>query len=196
MSSAKNDIETSTCDNALFLHHIKEELKRCQKQCQVVSIFTGSEDLGKFTAGFVRAVDNDYVLIAHITPFGAYDGYRVEELEAVRKVKYDGKYEHMLQRLYEIQKQSHPDVAITGSLISDLLIYAKKHTLLISAELLDSDDDDVQGLVLGIKDDILTIRQVDRFGDEDGTCIVDIRDITVLVCDSDVEAALRLLIKK
>ena len=74
--------------------------------------------------------------------------------------------------------------------------YAQENTLLISAELLDSGYDDVQGLVLGIEDDTLTVKEFDEFGDEDSTCIVDIKNITLMECDSDDEAALRLLVKK
>ena len=97
MANVENDTQTNADNNDLFLNKIKEKLERCQEQGQVVAIYSDHEANTKFAAGFVRAVDNEFVLLAHITSHGDYDGFRIKKLEKIYKVEYDEKYENKIK---------------------------------------------------------------------------------------------------
>ena len=195
VTNAENQIltseESSSCSSLL---EFTKSLMICKTEGKIASIYW-SDDVGHFSSGFVCAIKDDFVLLAHVAPLGEYDGFRVHALEGVCKVKWGGKYERKIQTLYELKHQAHPDVSITGSLMADLLLFAKAKSLFISAELLNSSYDDIRGQVLGVTADVLTVHLFDEYGDDDGSCIVDLKDITVLVCDSDEEAALKRLVE-
>lgn len=73
------------------------------------------------------------------------------------------------------------------------MIFAKQNSFVFSAELNNSGCDDLQGTVNSINGDTLSTNLIDDYGEFDGVCNINIDDITILVCDSDNEIALKLL---
>ena len=194
MTNAESQILTNEeLSSRSSLSEFSNSLKTCKNEGKIASIYW-NDDLDHFSSGFVCAVEDDLVLLAHVAPLGEYDGFRVCTLKGVYKVKWGGRYENKVQTLYKLKHQRHPDVSITGSLMADLLLYAKEKSLFISAELLNSTYDDIKGQVLDMDGDTLKIHLFDEYGHDDGTCVAQLEDITVLVCDSDEEAAQKLLV--
>lgn len=183
--------EEASCPSGL---DFVQSLTACKAAGTIASIYW-NDDLDHFSSGFVCAVKDGFVLLAHVGPLGDYDGFRVHTVEGVYKVKWGGKYERKIQTLYALKHQAHPDVPVAGSLTADLLLYAKANTLYISAELLHSTYDDIKGQVLDVDADALTVHLFNEYGDDDGSCTVSLKDITVLVCDSDEEAAIKRLVE-
>lgn len=177
-----------------FYDYVKNELASCMKEKSLVSFYSNTTDTEKFSVGFVRAISDEFVLLAHVTTTGYYDGFLLKTLESIFEIKHSGKYEKKLADLYRLQKQNHPDISISyDSLSISILTHALEKGLIISLGLFNSGLDDIQGYVMEICDDFLKIELIDDYGENDGIATLNICDITHVVCDSENEIALNLL---
>lgn len=159
-----------------------------------VSIYTDKNDTDKFSFGFIQGVSNDYILIAAITPFGFYDGYTIKSYIDIYRIESQDKYGKKVHKLYLLHEQKHQLVDnLTDNLILDLIRFANEKHLAVSIELFHSESDDLQGFVADIQGDMVTIEQLDDDGKKDGNSVISLEDITDVVCDSDLQMALKLL---
>lgn len=172
---------------------IYEVLLNCASDC-IISVFSDIEDTNKFSAGFLVDVTPEFVAIAHIAPTGLYDGYIVKKTDDIYAVKSGGAYEKNLERLYHLRKQSHAPVPCrAGDTRRSILEFAKENKLIVTIELLESGYDDIQGKIIDLEEDTVTIGEVDHSGNDDGISYISMSDISFIACDSDVESSLKLL---
>jgi hypothetical protein len=75
------------------------------------------------------------------------------------------------------------------------LNHALNNRLVVSVELLDSSFNNIDGLVKSIEGESITFEEYDQYGGFDGVSIICLNDITHLVCDSEDESCLKLLIE-
>ena len=71
----ENQIKSSSDNLNEFAQKIKERLLYFKESKKIVSLYSNCEQTNKFSVGFIKAVSNDFVAIAHITPCGMYDGF-------------------------------------------------------------------------------------------------------------------------
>lgn len=160
----------------------------------LLSVYTNKEKPARFEFGFALAFENDFLLIASIAPFGHYDGFFVQKSNAIYRIERNSAYAHRVERLYKALAQQHPAVErTTGNPVTDLLCFAQSKNLVVSIELLDSGNTDVQGFVKEVQGFCVVIRQLDDDGRCDGESVIDLQDITYFSCDSDRGMALKLL---
>ena len=81
-------------------------------------------------------------------------------------------------------------------MVADLSCFAQENHKVVSIELLESGNYDIQGFISEIKDTIITVEQLDDYGKKDGISIISFSDITSISCDSNEEIALTLLAEK
>lgn len=111
----------------------------------------------------------------------------------------NGHYEQKLNKLYRMQKQSHPQVFIykiktEGNLICEVLKKAQECKFIVnicidSSELQES----IIGFVNEIMDIDLVISRISENGSYDGESVILINDIVKLNCDSCEDQSLKLL---
>lgn len=172
----------------------KEYLLSAQTNNIPISIYTDKTDTEKFSFGFIQGISNDYVLLASISPFGFYDGFTIKSYMDIYRCESKDRYGEKVYKLYQIHKQSHPNVdLLSDNLILDLIQYAYNNHLVISAEVHTSDLNDVQGFVSSIHNGLICVDQIDSDGYNNGESMLLIEEITCVTCDSDCEMALRLL---
>ncbi|HML48807.1 MAG TPA: hypothetical protein PKE04_18865 [Clostridia bacterium] len=163
-------------------------------QDTVVSVYTDKQDTKHFAAGFIPYADETHVLIAHIAPSGLYDGFIAMKIGSIVRLDYGGTYEKKIGALYRLRGQKHETVTVRdGSLIQSMLAFAKARAYVVTLELLDSGEDDLQGYVQALEDETVNIRLIGSYGEEDGNALIREADITGLVCNSEDEYILKLL---
>lgn len=162
-------------------------------QKEIVSIYTNQEEPDSFSAGIVQAVDEEMVLINHITPYGLYDGYIVKQVSKVYRIEHNGQYEQKITKLYSFRKQKHMVIDIQDDdVVLSVLEFARQNQLLVAIEILDSGYWDVQGVVKEI-DNVIEIVQVNDYGEENGSTFINKNDISELRCDTEEEISMKLL---
>lgn len=113
-------------------------------------------------------VDDDYVLIAHISDRGLYDGFILRELADIQHIETGGEYEEMIGKLYKLKKQSHRKLNIkeTPCLMDALLEHCCKEKLFIAIKFLPDDESSIRG-ALQEAGDVLIIQRYFNAGIKD-----------------------------
>ncbi|MGN1081566.1 MAG: hypothetical protein ACI4QV_05700 [Acutalibacteraceae bacterium] len=157
-------------------------------QKKPVSIFTSSQDTGKFHFGIVLAVNNEEIAFQLISPNGEYDGIKAMNVEKIIRVETDGQYAEKMNKLCRINKCSLPNETLEEkNIIKSALFTAFKRKEILSIELNNSGYDDIVGFVQTIEKGQCEIKQVDEYGFEDGFSYVSVCDITYISFSSEEE---------
>jgi len=172
----------------------KEYLLSAKNNNIPVTIYSNSENTQVSSFGLVQGVSDDWVLLASFSLFGFYAGFIIIKHEDVFRCESKNKYSERLLKLYQLRKQKHPIVDLTsGNLLRDLIQYAQKNQLVVTIELRDSGNPDLIGFIGDIKDDLITIDQIDFDGNADGDSVISFEDITRVDCDTEAQMSLKLL---
>lgn len=174
---------------------MKQLLEKFKQEKKVVSIYNDSSDTGNCWTGFVNEVDDDYVLIAHVSENGFYGGFCLHAIDGIFNIEQGTSYEKKTHKLYELRKQSHPSLSldITEGLLEALLLYAKNEEIFISIALMEGDDYPPTGLIEEMTDDFICLKNFTSSGLENGFSYIKKEDVHKLFIDSLPEQNLALL---
>ena len=183
--------------NKKDLNKMKEMLLALMEDKKIVLLFSNEEDTEAFSCGYIGAVSSGEVLIIHIDAFGEKDGYIVKRIEDIVKVEYDGQYSEKVGILDQLNKNKHEEEfkVQKDSLFLTMLAYAQGNMKIVSIEIKGSGNEDIAGYVETMEEDFVTIKVVDYYGLFDGEAIVEMSNITHLICDGGREATLNKLVQ-
>ena len=164
-------------------------LKQSMENNKIVSIYSNiNDDIDERTTGFVSAISSEQVLIKNVTDEGLNDGYTVLKLENIHNADIDWHYQRKLERLYELQNQSHREISIKGlienvNIFKEILLISKKLEMFvnISIEETETENENI-GLIKQLNDKEVVISRI-LDGKEDGESIILLNDIYKLNCD-------------
>lgn len=162
---------------------------------EIVSIYMAPETESSW-CGYVRAVDEDYVLLNCVDPNGLYDGYRVLEIDDITRIDYGGKYEKMIETLTsKKQSKKHSMIDIVGNdVLVSLLNHAMEHQLLMIAQL-QGCDDTIPYFIPTKIGEVITGQIYDIYGQTDGNTCFLLEEIEELGCDSTTAQDIKLLME-
>lgn len=174
---------------------MKKLLEKFKQEKEVVSIYNDSSDTGNCWTGFVYEVDDEYVLIAHVSENGFYGGFCLHAIDGVFNIEQGTSYEKKTQKLYELRKQSHPSLSLdmNNGLLEALLLYAKNEGTFISIALVEDDSYPPTGLIDEMTEDVICLKNFTSSGVENGFSCIKKEDIHQLFIDSLPEQNLSLL---
>ena len=159
-----------------------------------VEIYTDDYDFENCSVANIIADDNYYYLLANVTPRGKSDGFYLLKQEDVVGLQKNTAYINKVKTLYRLKQENHLEYnGEKENLLLGLLHFAKQKELIISIVMGDSDLYGLQGFVEDIDKEILTITNIDSFGNEDGESAVRIEDISAIACDDENGSDLKLL---
>lgn len=172
----------------------EDALSRLENLDEMVHLYSDASNTTKFSAGYIKALNEKEILLAHISPYGKYDGYMVKQRKDIYCVETGGKYAVKLEKLHMLENKKHEVINIESlSLFKSLLDFAKEKNKIVSIELLESDLDDIVGYVKWIDNEMAEIKLVDEYGEAEGKSLIYIKDISYIVCDSENEIMLKCL---
>ena len=157
-------------------------LKAAQGQGKLVELYTDADDLEKFAAGIVLAMDDEHLILSSITESGAYDGLVLFPLDSI-----------LLQAADAFPPVELPDI---GRLDQALLDYAARRQLVVSVELLGSGYYDCRGLVRQSGPECFLMDALTVYGEADGVRLVPLKNVTQIACDTSDEQIIARLIGK
>ncbi len=173
---------------------MKEILEKLKYSHEIGSFYTDIEDTGVSYTGYVSEVDDEYVLIAHISSRGLYDGFILREIDDIFQIETNSEYGDKIKKLYERKHQSHRklDIKYSDNLLDSLLKYCCEKKIFVSIELSENDEYPTTG-ILQETGDLLTIQVYDNYGNKCSIAYVRKEDIVVLSVDTDREQDIALL---
>lgn len=165
--------------------------KKCIESREIASIFCDKNNPSKHLTGFISAVNDDEIVVEHISPYGQYDGYVLFPLKDVFRVDLSGHYEKKILRLYLLKGQEHPKLNYTYEKMHfSIFEYSLNNTLIVSVEL---EEETLTGYVLNFDLEYVCLRLIDEYGRENGTTNISCNDIVSIAMDTLDEQALKLL---
>lgn len=174
---------------------MKKLLEKFKQEKKVISIYNNPSDTGNCWTGFVGEVDDNYVLIAHCTSHGFYDGFILHQIDGIYHIEQCTNYENKIQKLYELRKQTHPVLPLekNNSLFDALLTYVQREEIFVSIELLEDDDYPLIGLIEELTDDYICLKNFNNDGEPNGFSYIENESIHRLFIDSMSEQDLKLI---
>lgn len=170
------------------------KLKELHHKKELVSIHSDIACVDKFVFGYVVACNKQYYVMALIAPDGKYDGFLLKPLSDIQYISYNDKYEIKMKKLIDYYKTEHENCELLGeNLVKELLEFAQDNGFIIAIEISDSGYDDCVGYVEQISDDICIIKNIDKFGKEDGESVISLDNITQISCNTEDEIKLKIL---
>lgn len=162
---------------------ILKDLKNVRK---VVSIFVDRNNKEKCCTGYLSYFDDEGIIINYITSGGEFDGYGWRKKDDIYRIDVNGKYEEKLQLLYNLKKQKNINIELENKsgYLKSLIDFAflNKEVVEISVDELD-EQESIIGIIKEIlEDDIMSITQIDEFGEKNGISYIYISDIIKLDC--------------
>lgn len=168
-------------------------LKKFTECNKTVCLYENEDDTSKFNCGFLSAIEDNELLIENVTSSGEYDGYIAFLADKIYKVQQDSEYNRKIEKLYQIKKQHHQHIVCNQSIFKSVLKFAQTNGFAVTLRFYDSNYDDLQGFVVALDEDILTVEEVDTYGRPDGISDIDINSITKIYCDTADEHNYKLL---
>lgn len=171
--------------------------KKVCNENKFVSIYSNCADTEKFIYGKILYVNEEEVLIYMVSPNGDFDGLLVMPITRVFRLEYGGDYEAKMKLLMSQYELPVFDYSVDNLHIgSSILKIALETGQIVSIELLDSDIDDVVGIVESVDRNLCKIKQINDYGREDGYSIINLDDITQISYNSEDERRRKVLCKK
>ena len=169
--------------------------KSCFTIGELVAIYT-DPDSNRFNFGKVIAKNDAGVIISSITPNAFSGGLILYDLDDIYKIEKSTAYSQKMEKLITVKKPQFFEPEFSGKdFKKELLELAKTEHKLVMIKILDGTGCDVMGHVEKVADIFCEIRQYSETGDEDGFCIVDLRDISRIHYDDYDNRDYELLIK-
>ena len=170
---------------------MRELLYKIKEMDKLISVFFDKNHPDTFLTGYVNGIDDEFVIINHITPQGFYDGYICIRIDDIICVEYDGKYEDKICSLYQAKNSNKhiyhsEEVPVKESLIK----WAHSNKILVSVGVFDTS---ILGIVTQMGA-LWEIRRIDEYGEEEGISVIYEDDIEWLAVDSEEEQSARLLL--
>lgn len=171
-------------------------LKAAQGQGKLVELYADADDLEKFAAGIVLAMDDEHLILSSITESGAYDGLVLFPLDSILMQATDTQYLKKLERLQAADAFPPVELPDIGRLDQALLDYAARRQLVVSVELLGSGYYDCRGLVRQAGPECFLMDALTVYGEADGVRLVPLKNVTQIACDTSDEQIIARLIGK
>ncbi len=170
------------------------KLEELKKRDTYVSVYTVNDDADKFWFGKIEALDEDDLLLQLYGVTGMPDGLKLLPLDDVIRVEYDDKYAERMKKL--IGNMDSVPTGIAEPVLESTVEYCKNAGRVASFGLSEQDEEEVTGVVEAVTDGIVTVRQIDCYGEEDGYTSFRISDIYHAEIDrAGLTARTRLMLK-
>lgn len=169
-------------------------LKNIEKENNLVSLYTDKCDLGHFSLGYIVDVNDEFYILASLSPDGRYDGFILRKTDEIVQITCNGKYEAKIQNLAKIHNVKHEEIPQSDkNLVVKLLNFAMCSKYIVSIWSFDKDYDAAVGYVAGLENGKCRILGVSEYGEDSGETILNISDITEINCNTEEEFKRKLL---
>lgn len=177
---------------------LKHILEHAKANNIIVSAYVNTDDWGQYSVGYVDLITDRHVRFRALSKYGEEAGFEVRLLSDIFKVEYDGKYENKIENLSKNQgkvfNEIYPSKISSGNLFRDALKQSLEDSIVIVIWGNDSSDSLV-GIVEKLDSDLVSVRLINEFGEDDGLSTIDIDEITSLDFNTQSEQVRNFLYK-
>lgn len=163
---------------------VQRILEKYLGKADCLEIYARPEAADRFDAGCVLAMDDQYVLLNTYDESGRDDGLSLRLLDHIICVQADTLYLKKLHLLEPPCPSKYKNWrGRQGDLLVALLEYAYETERGVGLELENGDDTELFGCLVEAPDEIITLRQLNSYGDDDGIAYLRRDQIVRADCD-------------
>ena len=163
------------------------KLKQLKELDKFVSIYTFDDDTNRFWFGKIEALDEEFLLMRLFNVIGAPDGLKLLPVDDILRAEYDDRYSERMKKL--IGNVDSIPSGITEPVLVSTVEYCKTAGRVTTFSLTEDDDEDVTGVVESVADDVVTVKQIDLYGEQDGYTSFRLSDICHIETDRNTLTA-------
>lgn len=159
-----------------------ELLEESRETAKILSFWNYHES-ESFWCGYVKDVNEEFVIIQLITKYGKLDGVLVEKLSNIECVDFDDDYAKCMQYILkhnkelEIQSEIEPEISLTEQWQSDVLEeFVADENVIVRLTIID--DNIYSGIIKWMDSDELLLQILGPLGENKGKTILKIEDIS------------------
>ena len=161
---------------------IENILREAKLNNTLVSIYIDSDDWGQYSVGYVDLVTNDYVRLRAISKNGEPAGFEIRPLAEIFKVEFGGKYESKIEKIFQSHEKVFNEIqpkkrSPENNLVVDTIQQSLTESIVIVIWGKDPDDSLV-GYVEKLESNLVSIRLINEFGEDDGLSTINIDEIS------------------
>ncbi|POZ52864.1 hypothetical protein [Methylovulum psychrotolerans] len=164
----------------------------------IVSAYVNANDWGQYSVGYVDSITNGHVRLRTLSKYGENAGFEIRLLSDIVKIEYDGKYEKKIELLNKKQgkvfNEIDPNKISSGNLFEDALKQSLEDSVVIVIWGNDPDDSLV-GIVEKLDSELISVRLVNEFGEDDGLSTIKIDEINSIDFNTQSEQVRSFLYK-
>lgn len=182
-----------------MINSIKELLINDNISDQLVQIYTGDDGSDSFNLGKIISVGEDSYVYVSIDKKGFMDGIRFGCTNDICRISNTGKYIDKFQKIIRLFDRKFDLKEYTDFFKKDecdlflFLKYAYENKRVVSLSLCGSNIYDVTGFISSYNDKTLIFKEIDKYGEEVETSIIDIQSIDFCSCGSEDEKIIEAL---
>lgn len=169
----------------------KEILEDSYQTHRLIGLYKNLDDPEAFLAGTIEYFDDESILLASFTPYGAPDGWVAIRTDDVFRVARDSKYLTELKLL--CQDVKNETLSVSSDAFISLLEFAQEHALVISVALMDQDCERIVGFVKALRNGEILLNELTEYGENDGETVFHVDDCLLVSCHGENEKKLQKL---
>ena len=162
-----------------FHDKIRDTLRRCMDEGDLVEVYDDDRDLDRFIVGKVESVTREGYGLLSIGPHGDFDGRQIGRIEDIIRIATGSSYLSALRLLHDargtMDGQPADSEGYTPLDLGNALRFAREKRIVVS--LVDGDHIPIIGFVNDFGKDYVEIRELRKDGEEDGLITVHLDDI-------------------
>ncbi|MBR1757869.1 MAG: hypothetical protein IJ744_03970 [Lachnospiraceae bacterium] len=162
-------------------------IKKLYDENKMACIHTDANDLNRFIYGKIIGLDSKNFVVSLVSPNGKADGILVKELEDIIWVEISTKYDDKMNKLMANENNGMESKFITEHLLQECLLQCKENGSICSIELDHSGYSNIIGIIVEVKEETCSLKQLDEYGEEEGICFISISDISQVCINSSDE---------
>lgn len=164
------------------------KLEEALEKERLVSVHTNPDDPDACSVGYVDALTTTHLRLRSVTTTGRRLGYEIRRIADVLEVETDSPYLARVRKLESAEPFVDVEAPDTGNFIRDAVEAAQRSGAPITLFRI-QDDEGITGHVAATTDLRVTIRVIDRFGNDEGVESIPWRDIDGLDYGTEEEQA-------
>lgn len=173
-------------------------LRECCENKSIIGMYI-KPDSDKFNVGILLGISEETYVYASIDTAGRMDGIRMGLTDDISRIIDDGDYIDKIKRIARIMGRNMDYSEYERHFNSDncdvfsVLDFAHKNGRIVSVDIDNTGDYLFTGWVSGFDEDIVRIKEIDRYGVYLDDHILDIGSINFISCNSEDEKIIELL---
>ncbi|MFB2596118.1 hypothetical protein ACEYYB_14880 [Paracoccus sp. p4-l81] len=162
---------------------LKSALMKYVKSKEFISVFGDSGDWDKFSLGTLSIISDSWYVLSSYSKLGDWDGYEIRPTSEIQKFQAGGKYEKFIESIIDDTRDNEGRSSLSFppgvSPVQFALNLSKEKRVPIQVWGSDSSISEI-GVVDEVKEGVLWLRIVDRYGKFDAKMVMAVEEISAI----------------